>query len=103
MQREGDLVEIPLEEDAGGIDEVLVVGRVRDRLGVEVGGDADGTEIGKDDGVRLREQTGGARRGFRIQDGGGDQHGKDQQKEWQPEAGALGHVRGIRRGERAMP
>ena len=103
VEGEGDLVEIALEEDSRGVDEVLVVGRVGDGFAVEVGGEADGLQVGVDDSVGLGQETGGAGGGFLVQDCGRDDHGEDEQEKRQPGARALGHVKGIPRAACAMP
>jgi hypothetical protein len=60
VEAEGDGVEVALEEDAGGVDELLVLGGVGDGFGVEVRGEADGAKICVDDAVGLRQETGRA-------------------------------------------
>jgi hypothetical protein len=71
---DGDFVEVALPIDAGGVDELLVVGDALGRLEVLVEDGADGLEIEVDDAVGLGEQTGGFRRGLGAQkDGDGEQ------------------------------
>ena len=86
VEAEGDGVEVALEEDAGGVDELLVLGGVGDGFGVEVGGESDGPDVGVDDAVGLGEEAGGA--------GGGEVSGvegqarEDEEEEGGEEEGA---------------
>jgi hypothetical protein len=75
VESDGHLVKIALPVDAGGIDELLVVGGAIGCLQVlEVGEGSDGFEIEVDDAVGLREEAGGLRRGLGAQEDGHGQH-----------------------------
>ena len=62
MQRKGRGVQISLEDNAGGVDEMLILRRMRHRMLVEVGGRPQRPQIDVDDSVRLRQKPGGFRR-----------------------------------------
>jgi hypothetical protein len=90
VEAEGDGVEVALEEDAGGVDELLVFGGVGDGLGVEVGGEADGAEIGVDDAVGLRQEAGSAGGGELVGVEGQTRDGEEEEGEEEEVAGARG-------------
>jgi hypothetical protein len=62
VQGKGRRVEIALWDNAGGVDEALVVGATVNGGAVEVSCSAQRTQAGIDDGVGLRKQTRGLRR-----------------------------------------
>jgi len=76
VQGDGDLVEVALPIDAGGVDELLVIGDAARGLEVFVEEDADGLEVDEEDAVGLGEETGGFRRSF-----GAEEDGRGQQQE----------------------
>jgi hypothetical protein len=86
VQAEGDGVEVALEDDAGGVDELLVLGGVGDGFGVEVGGEADEADVGVDDTVRLRQEACGAGGGELV--GVEGQTREDEEEEGGEEEGA---------------
>ncbi|ACO33332.1 hypothetical protein ACP_2911 [Acidobacterium capsulatum ATCC 51196] len=64
LEGEGHLIEIALEDDAGGLDEFLVLRAGRDRIAVKVRGGAQGREVDVDDAVGFRQQPRDLWRGF---------------------------------------
>ena len=69
---EGGLVEVALRDDAGGVDELLVVRAAGGQVAVEMGGEADGAEIGEDDGVGFGEEACDLRRAGEAPEEQGD-------------------------------
>jgi hypothetical protein len=83
VQGEGCGVEVALGDDAGGVDEVLVVGAAGDGCAVEVGGEAHGPEVGVDDGVGLGQEAGDLGRGVLAQPDSNDEAGDQRQHQEQ--------------------
>ncbi len=73
MEGEGGCVEVALEDDAGGVDEALVVGASHDRGLLEVGRQAQRFQVEVDDCVGLREQPGDLGRRLLAQEKSDDQ------------------------------
>ena len=76
VQRDGRLVQVALPVDAGGVDELLVIGDALGRLQILVEEGADGPEVDVNDAVGLGQQPRGFRRGFGAQEDG---HGQKKQ------------------------
>src|SRR5208337_2177504 len=91
MQGDGDLVQVALPVDAGGVDELLVLGDALGRLELLVEEDAERLEVDVDDAVGFRQQAGGLGRSLGAQEDGDGQKGRDSGHYEERSAGASVH------------
>ena len=77
VQRDGRLVQVALPVDAGGVDELLVLGLMLGRLHVLVEEDAEGLEVDVDNAVGLGQEARGLGRGLGAQEDGHGQQNQD--------------------------
>ncbi len=92
MQGDGHLIQVALPVDAGGVDELLVLGHALGRLQVLVEEGADGLEIDVDDAVGLGQQARGLGRRLGAQKDGHGQQNQDRGHDQQRSARASVHA-----------
>ncbi len=92
VQGDGDLVEVALPVDAGGVDELLVFGDAAGRLEVFVQEGANGLEVDIENAVGFREQAGSLRRGLGAQEDGEGQQEQDRDQYPERSSGASVHL-----------
>ena len=76
MDGDGDLVDVAFPVDAGGVNELLVIGGAIERLEVVVEDGVDGAQIDVNDAVGLGQKASGLGRGLGAQEDGHGQQSR---------------------------